>query len=451
MRPLNRPMFRYGGPIKEGIMDGMQDRTIAGGNQVGKPMGNRTGFADPKKQLLKFIPGFTQQYNKGIANLKKIPAFFRTKVEPFFKSKMGREVPIKAGTTTIGGKTVTTAGQGTKFVPNYLGRDPGVRAIGAAYRAATGPSAQNITGKVVQGVTSPTGLFTIGAFTDALPGGDPLFGTRNIFGQKFDPVTGIKTEGLFGRDLPAKQQLEELNAQRQELEAKKKLKEKKEETIDPTKKIDRDAEIQANRERYYKILGIDKMKKDSIYDSLIDASKIVTEEGGDLKGAIKSGTLQTRLIDAISKNLDKSADIKRTIDSAIVKAEIEKDINKDKNALDKLVKEKQLKVLDKQLAGGDLKDTLSELGKQGIVPEGPELASYALRNDIDIPKGHVLNTKDVNTFLKDNPTLTVVDYLNNENTKLQQAGKGNLDPGNYIVGKNILEVGEDGTVIDVII
>jgi len=303
----------------------------------------------------------------------------------------------------------------------------------------------------VQGVTSPTGLFTIGAFTDALPGGDPLFGTRNIFGQKFDPVTGIKTEGLFGRDLPAKQQLEELNAQRQELEAKKKLKEKKEETIDPTKKIDRDAEIQANRERYYKILGIDKMKKDSIYDSLIDASKIVTEEGGDLKGAIKSGTLQTRLIDAISKNLDKSADIKRQIDSAIVKAEIEKDINKDKNALDKLVKEKQLKVLDKQLAGGDLKDTLAELGKQGIVPEGPELASYALRNDIDIPKGHVLNTKDVNTFLKDNPTLTVVDYLNNENTKLQQAGKGNLDPGNYIVGKNILEVGEDGTVIDVII
>ena len=451
MRPLNRPMFRYGGPIKEGIMDGMQDRTIAGGNQVGKPMGNRTGFADPKKQLLKFIPGFTQQYNKGIANLKKIPGFFRTKVEPFFKSKMGREVPIKAGTTTIGGKTVTTAGQGTKFVPNYLGRDPGVRAIGAAYRAATGPSAQNITGKVVQGVTSPTGLFTIGAFTDALPGGDPLFGTRNIFGQKFDPVTGIKTEGLFGRDLPAKQQLEELNAQRQELEAKKKLKEKKEETIDPTKKIDREAEIEANRKRYYKILGIDDMKKDAAYDSLIDASKIIQQEGADLKGAIRSGNLQSQIIDAISKNLDKSAAIKRQIDAAIVKAEIDKDVNKDKNALEKLVKEKQLKVLDKQLAGGDLKDTLAELGKQGIVPEGPELASYALRNDIDIPKGHVLNTKDVNTFLKDNPTLTVVDYLNNENTKLQQAGKGNLDPGNYIVGKNILEVGEDGTVIDVII
>ena len=193
------------------------------------------------------------------------------------------------------------------------------------------------------------------------------------------------------------------------------------------------------------------MKKDAAYDSLIDASKIIQQEGGDLKGAIKSGTLQTQIIDAISKNLDKSADIKRQIDAAIVKGEIDKDINREKNTLDKLVKEKQLKVLDKQLEGGSLQEILVDLGKQGIVPEGPELASLALRKDIDIPSGHTLNTKDVNTFLKDNPTLTVVDYLNDQNLKLQQAGKGNLNPGNYVVGKNILKVGEDGTVIDVLI
>ena len=52
MRTLNRPMFRYGGPIKEGIMNGIREPkqnggTIAGGNQIGMPMGNRTGFADP--------------------------------------------------------------------------------------------------------------------------------------------------------------------------------------------------------------------------------------------------------------------------------------------------------------------------------------------------------------------------------------------------------------------
>ena len=328
MRPLNRPMFRYGGPIKEGIMDGMQDRTIAGGNQVGKPMGNRTGFADPKKQLLKFIPGFTQQYNKGIANLKKIPGFFRTKVEPFFKSKMGREVPIKAGTTTIGGKTVTTAGQGTKFVPNYLGRDPGVRAIGAAYRAATGPSAQNITGKVVQGVTSPTGLFTIGAFTDALPGGDPLFGTRNIFGQKFDPVTGIKTEGLFGRDLPAKKQLEEQRAKIAAQEEANKIIAQQKLDADENKKLEKiDPKVFEDRKKYYyNLMGLDKLKGDAVYDSLIDASKIIQEEGADLKGALRSGNLQSRIIDAISKNLDEGTKLKRQIDAAVLKGEIEKDI-----------------------------------------------------------------------------------------------------------------------------
>ena len=70
-------------------------------------------------------------------------------------------------------------------------------------------------------------------------------------------------------------------------------------------------------------MGLDKMKKDAAYDSLIDASRIVQEQGGDLK-AIKSGTLQSQIINAISKNLDKSADIKRQIDAAILKGEIQK-------------------------------------------------------------------------------------------------------------------------------
>ena len=94
MRPLNRPMFRYGGPIKEGIMSGIKEKnTIAGGNQVGTPMGNRTGFADPRKRLLTLIPGFTKQYNKGIANLKKIPGFL--------KSKLGKTVSANTGNRCI--------------------------------------------------------------------------------------------------------------------------------------------------------------------------------------------------------------------------------------------------------------------------------------------------------------------------------------------------------------
>ena len=34
MRPLNRPMFKYGGPIKEGIMDGIKSKPALVGNPV---------------------------------------------------------------------------------------------------------------------------------------------------------------------------------------------------------------------------------------------------------------------------------------------------------------------------------------------------------------------------------------------------------------------------------
>ena len=117
------------------------------------------------------------------------------------------------------------------------------------------------------------------------------------------------------------------------------------------------------------------MKKDAA-DSLIDASKIIQQEGGDLKGAIRSGNLQTQIINAISKNLDKSADIKRQIDAAIGKAEIDKDVNRE-NTLDKLVKEKQLKVLDKQLAGG-LQEELAALAKLGREPR-PRTSFFSIK------------------------------------------------------------------------
>ena len=52
MRPLNRPMFKMGGAIKEGIMDGIREPKADGGNIgggviQGQPMGSRTGYRNP--------------------------------------------------------------------------------------------------------------------------------------------------------------------------------------------------------------------------------------------------------------------------------------------------------------------------------------------------------------------------------------------------------------------
>ena len=35
MRTLNRPMFRYGGPIKEGVMNGIREPKKHGGSMTG--------------------------------------------------------------------------------------------------------------------------------------------------------------------------------------------------------------------------------------------------------------------------------------------------------------------------------------------------------------------------------------------------------------------------------
>jgi hypothetical protein len=415
MRPLNRPMFRYGGPIKEGIMNGMKDRP--GYQNAGKVGGYFSNLAAKTANL--FNP------------LKKLKP-----VQKFLQRQKIEIPPARVQSTTgMGGVTLTPgqikAGMGTTGVP-FMTRAKQFASLNPKFTYGAAPFA--VSGAVT---ATPTILDTAGKVAKA---------------TALQATDLLVPDFIFDQDKYFEnKKIAELNKNIEANKKTKTLQEKEKTTGDTVKKIDRDKEIQANRERYYKILGIDKMKKDAAYDSLIDASKIIQQEGGDLKGAIRSGNLQTQIIDAISKNLDKSADIKRQIDAAIVKAEIDKDVNREKNTLDKLVKEKQLKVLDKQLEGGSLQEVLVDLGKQGIVPEGPELASLALRKDINIPSGHTLNTKDVNTFLKDNPTLTVVDYLNDQNLKLQQAGKGNLNPGNYVVGKNILKVGEDGTVIDVLI
>tara|TARA_R100001224_G_scaffold25329_1_gene13526 strand:- start:148 stop:1374 length:1227 start_codon:yes stop_codon:yes gene_type:complete len=408
MRPLNRPMFRYGGPIKEGIMSGMQDRP--GYKKAGVVAG-----------LISKIPGGQALIDQGRGI---IPRIFN-RIKPTFKMQPG---VVTGGTT----------GTRQKYISQTMPPVPFMERAGAFVKENpffTGATAPFVVSGAV--TATPTILDTAGKVAKA---------------TALQATDLLVPDFIFDQDkFLENKKIADLNQEIEQKNKTKKLDEKDKGTGDTTKKIDRDAEIQANRERYYKILGIDKMKKDAAYDSLIDASKIIQQEGGDLKGAIKSGTLQTQIIDAISKNLDKSADIKRQIDAAIVKGEIDKDINREKNMLDKLVKEKQLKVLDKQLEGGSLQEILADLNKQGIVPEGPELASLALRKDIDIPAGHTFNSKDVASFLKENPTLNVVDFVNDQNLKLQQAGKGSLNPGNYVVGKNIIKVGEDGKVIDVLI
>jgi len=178
------------------------------------------------------------------------------------------------------------------------------------------------------------------------------------------------------------------------------------------------------------------MNKDAVYDSLIDASKIVSEEGADLKGSIKSGNLQNRIIQAISANLDKSADLKKQIDAAVLKGEIEKDIKRSdpSAAVDLAYKKAATAKIEKDLKGTSAADVLATAEIQGknLVTSNTLtsiLASKGTSVDFTFPDDKYQKWE------KNNKNKDEIDYL--------QENYGSIDDGLYVVNKKAVQV-KDG-------
>ena len=144
MRPLNRPMFKMGGPVKEGIMDGIREPkadggTIGGGAIVGEDKGGgRTGFVDPRLALLTAIGSKARPIFKGVGS------FFKSTKPPQF-------TPAPAGTKT-------------SLLPDFVQR---FFVPSARFRQPAIPKDQVIPGKfkpaplsLKEIVTSPRTLFT---------------------------------------------------------------------------------------------------------------------------------------------------------------------------------------------------------------------------------------------------------------------------------------------------
>ena len=412
MRPLNRPMFRYGGPIKEGIMQGMKEPQAI--NTVGSPLAptdasGRQGYALP----LMFLLG------QGA----------RMALRPLGTFAM-RNVFGKPITTTGAGGAKTIAsnitGQSLKFNPTGLGKyflqSPEAGAIRAV--ASGSGTIGSAVKKVGTGLAkSPLTVGSLGymGFKALGPDEQPLEVKEEGTGiKRGDPnkdkvVPSPDTGGTGGKSDAEKQQINE----------------------------DR---IQETKDRYYKMMGLDKMKKDSVYDSLIDASRIVSEEGADLKGSIKSGALQNRLIQAIGKNLDKSADLKKAIDSAVLKGEIQKDINLTKPSAFaeqvEYIRNNPDDPLAKKLSGmTSVADNIAS-----IVAEGKTLTSDTV--------GRLVGAKgtDIKDIVKDDKYQKW--EKNNENKDeidyLQEITKGkSLDAGIYIVNKKAIRIDEEGNAFPI--
>lgn len=146
-------------------------------------------------------------------------------------------------------------------------------------------------------------------------------------------------------------------------------------------KIESDNRIK-QMDKYREIMDIKGMSKDAAYKSLIDAGKII-QEGGNLKEQLKSGKLIQNITQAASKRFDKVGDTEAALRSLIAKGEIDKEMNKDKNALDNAVKNAQLKAYNKQNEGLTTSEVIQKRLQtaKGEFPQGDELRKLiSLRN-----------------------------------------------------------------------
>ena len=433
MKPLNRPMFRYGGPIKEGIMTGMKEKQAI--NTVGSPLApkdetGRGGYAAPllipalatagRFLLRPFGQFVTRQFagpnivrtGKGGQKLlttasgsgKAIPAGFEKSIfQPsavgkyFMQSPEGRFIAGSSGFAGKAGKKVLGAGKSLAKSPLTVGA--GVYYGGGALLPDGTPDPND-----PKNIKSGEGRQFTG---DEAAVGDP---------RKPLPDSPPK---------PSNVRLEDLTKDR----------------------------IEKTKERYYKLMGIDKMNKEAVYDSLIDASKVIQQEGADLKGSLKSGSLQAQIIDAISKNLDKSAALKKQIDAAVLKGEIEKDIAgakpgsylkqaQDYAAMKNVSVDQAYKDLGFDKRGDLFEGVQSYFTKNKVAPAGNDLATLARSYKIDITG--IEDTTTVKNRMKEKG-YDEVGYL----TEILSNPEAQVAPGNYVINSRVLNVDADKKITPV--
>ena len=194
-----------------------------------------------------------------------------------------------------------------------------------------------------------------------------------------DGFIGAGWNKLFGKE--KKEDEKELTANELRIQQLEKLLAAKEEPVVPEKS---DAEIRKEQiQKYRDIMDIKGMNKQAAYDSLIAASQAVNQAGGDLKGAIRDGSLINQIIQSTSKAFDKPAKTKEGIDTLILKGEIEKDIKASdpSNQILNELRVGQLKKINKELEGSNFAENKAVIMKAGGSGQSGINDAAALNNE----------------------------------------------------------------------
>ena len=437
MKTLNRPMFRYGGPIKEGVMNGIREPKRNGGAMgtrqaalVGNPnfpmqdgralhseAATRSALekikqafaataGSPKNVVKSLNPGkkLAMAKNAGLALLNPLKNFYknyRSKLDmpPKFKSAGGE---FKGAGTAGGGSLPMSLLERAKY---FATKNPKTT-LGGAY------------------VASPA---VVGAATSI-----PYEKAIKQVGDLLVPDFIFDQDEYFEKKEKAKKdaELAEKNAGLN-TDINKLL----EQPATPKKS---EEELRAEQiSKYRDIVDIKGMNKNATYDALIAASQAVLGDG-DFKGSLKDGSLINKIIGSTSKAFDKPKATKDAIDTLILKGEIEKDMNKDKNAIMDAYRMKQIALADKQLSGGGFSENKGVLAK---TMSGQTLFDTAAAKSSPNFMGNLMTKKsltDLMTEAKKKGDIVERDIIITTTEELIK-GKG-VPNGDYTVGDVLVTI-----------
>ena len=385
MRTLNRPMFRYGGPIKEGVMNGIREPKKDGGS-----MANNEG---PRRAALVGNPIFPRDAEGRSKHLVQfaLPALAaagRFAIRPLVRyganvlRKVGDGKVLRKGSTFIdaAGKKVKSSGKFSKVKPVYDKDQGTLTPLGRYFKNS--PEAGLVTGA---GGAISRGIYNTGKYAVKSPltvasaagfGGKKLYDALNAEPDKKDPA-GVSEINKLKQSIGMPENLTLGGGQNiPDIGERELSEEEKAAAVTDARKKQMDI--------YKEIMDIKGMKKDATYKALIDASQLITAEG-DFKGSIKDGSLISKLIGAADKRFDKVSDTETALRSLVAKGEIDKIANKDKYELEKRKTNLQIKAAEKTLAGASLGETANAVyEKTGKFPTGKNLANVARTKGIEV-------------------------------------------------------------------
>ena len=444
MRPLNRPMFRYGGPIKEGVMSGIREPKKDGGMLlVGQHPDRFKDEGGREKHVAPIVYGA----GMGLARLAPLAMRGARAVRNIF----ARPTPFQGPTGTVT--------QGGLNVARTKGRIPGASGSYSPINITRSPSTVTGSGApVTQTGLKPTG---VGSYLEGTMTGQALKGLykgatsakaagltqkvgKGVWKVAKDPLTIASAAYYFYPDGTPKPE-EEMQGPPPPGGLNKLLTD-----TGQSKGTGGGAEMspkelrQSRIDKYRDIMDIKGMNKDAAYNSLIAASQAINESG-DFKGDIKSGKLINQIIQSTSKAFDKPKQTKDAIDTLILKGEIDKDI-KASDPSAKLLNEyrlKQMEKIDKELNTGFAEAKIAaskNLSGQSAIDAAASVASENFKGNL-LTKTQLT---DVMEAAKGSGEISEQDIIISATTEVIK-GK-NLPDGDYTVGDVLVTI-QDGQIV----